>query len=220
MNEAARQGEGERRPEQHMAEVELEVHRRGVEPGRRAEPPPGDRPHADDQQRRQPHAERADIVQPFAEAQPDDVEHRDREQRDQREADEIDRAVVEMGEAVAADVERIGRVEIKHAGEVRQVRGEIAPPDHEADGRPERAPRPDIEPALFGIARRQLDHRQHQRQIESQEGADPDQDRARPGGSGGGDPAQADAGDDIEQREVGDAHHPGRMCSGSPACHG
>ena len=169
---------------------------------------PRDSTHHDDDHRRNPHGNRAQVVQPLANVQADDVYHRGEGQCEQRENDVEGGVVREMSPGALPHVNDVAGGEIKHGGEIGQIAGPVCPGRHESGKISERFLAPDVKPALIGIAGRQLDDGERQRDIEDQPRADPDHDRTGPGGGSGCNPAQADAGDHVEQNEVAEAHYP------------
>ena len=156
---------------------------------------------------RNPHGDRAHVVQPLADVESDDIQQRGRAQCEQRE-NNVERGIArKMFPIRLPHEEHVAGGEVEHGREVGQVAGPISPRRHEAGEISEGALAPDIKPAFIRIARRKFQHRKRQRRVETQPGADPDDDRTRPGGRGGCDPAQADAGDHIKQNQVAEAHH-------------
>ena len=152
-------------------------------------------------------AQRADVVQPLADVESDDVQQRGRAQREQRKHNVESRVAGEMLPGRLPHEEHVAGGEVEHGREVRQIAGPVRPGRHEAGEISEGAFAPDVEPAFVGIARRKLEHRERQRRVETEPRSDPDDDGTRSGGSGGRDPAQADAGDHVEQQQVAEAHH-------------
>ena len=74
---------------------------------------------------------------------------------------------------------------------------------------------PDVEAAFGGIARREMDYGQGERNVEEQPAGKPDYEGGGAVAGGGGDPAEADAGDDVEEEEVAKAHDAGGCVCGT-----
>src|ERR1051326_7788529 len=106
------------------------------------------------------------------------------------------------------DVESVAGREIKHRWKIRKIAGPVEPRRHEAGKIPERPLAPNVEPAFIGITRGKLNHRQRQWRIEREPGKEPYRDGGRSGCGRGRNPAQANAGDDIEQHQVAETHDP------------
>ena len=97
--------------------------------------------------------------------------------------------------------------EVQDGRKVREIAGPVGPGGHEAGEVAKGALAPHVKTAFIGISRGEFEHGEGERRIEAEPGSDPDDDRAWARGRGGGDPAQADAGDDIEKDQVAKAHH-------------
>ena len=106
-----------------------------------------------------------------------------------------------------AHEENVAGGEIEDGREVREVAGPVSPCGHEAGKVSEGALAPDVEAAFAGIAGRQFDHGKREGSVETEPGADPDDNGTGAGGGCGGDPAQADAGDHVKQNEITEAQH-------------
>ena len=182
-------------------------HRMHGERRGRAVAMPGNQSHDDDDADWNPHGKCADVVQPLADVESDDVHQRGGAQREQRE-DDVERGVVrKMLPCVLAHEENVAGSEIEDGREVGEVAGPVSPGGHEAGEVSEGAFAPDVEAAFAGIAGRKLENGKCERRIEAEPGADPDDDRTGASGGGGGDPAQADAGDHVEQNEIAETKH-------------
>src|ERR1700685_1412587 len=103
--------------------------------------------------------------------------------------------------------QRIAGGKIQNSREVGQVASPISPRRHKSGEVAESAFAPDIQAALVGIARGEFYYRERERRIENEPGADPNDDRTRARSSGGSDPAQADAGDHVEQEQIAKAEY-------------
>ena len=161
----------------------------------------------DDDANWNPHGQRADVVQPLADVESDDVHQRRCAQRKQRE-DDVERGVVrEMRPRVLAHEENVAGGEIEDGGEVREVAGPVSPGGHEAGEVSEGAFAPDVESAFAGIAGRKFENGKGERRVEAEPGANPDDNGTRTGGGGGGDPAQADAGNHVKQNQIAEAEN-------------
>jgi len=68
---------------------------------------------------------------------------------------------------------------------------------------------PDVETTFGGETGRKGDDGSSQRDIEKKPGSEPDYEGRRTVTSGGGDPAEADSGDDVEEEKVAEAHDTG-----------
>jgi hypothetical protein len=79
-------------------------------------------------------------------------------------------------------------------------------------------------PALVGVARRQLQLREHEGDVERYAAKQPDHHRARARGRGGPDPADSKPGDEVEEEEIAKPHHPvqpsGRLLARGGRCLG
>ena len=176
------------------------------EGGRGAEAVPGDHAHPDHDHDRNPHGQCAQVVQPFADIEADDIQPCDDGERDERERD-IERGVVgEMSPGTGADEKSVAGSKVEYRGEVGKVAGPVGPGGDEPGEVSEGTFAPDVEAALIGVARREFQYGQRQRRVESEPCADPDDDGAGTSGRCGGDPAQADARDDVEEDEVAKSH--------------
>src|ERR1700741_3389054 len=111
-----------------------------------------------------------------------------------------------MSPSAATDEKSVAGCKVEDCREVGKVAGPVGPGGDEAGEISESAFAPDVESTFTGIARGEFQHRQRKRRVKSEPGADPDQDRAGTSGGSGGDPAQADAGDNVEQDEVAEPH--------------
>ena len=167
---------------------------------------PGQQTHADDDEYGNPHGERADVVQPFADVESDHIQQRGRCQRHQRKHNVESRVRGKMRPLRLPHEENIAGREVQHGREVGQVRGPVSPSRHEAGKVAKSALRPNVEAAFIRIARRKLNHRERKRRVKGKPCADPDDDRAGSGRGRGGNPAQADAGDYIEEHQVAKSH--------------
>ena len=83
-----------------------------------------------------------------------------------------------------------------------------------AGERAEGALAPDVEAAFFGVARRQLEHGEHQRHEEAERRRHPDDDGAWSRRRRRGHPPEAECRDDVEQQEVGEAEGAAKLRSG------
>src|SRR5262249_48659157 len=108
----------------------------------------------------------------------------------------------------------VSRGEVEQAGEVRQVRSPVAPASDERSERPEGPFAPDVDAAFLRIARRQLEHGEDERHEQAERGDDPDDQRAGPGRGGRRNPAQAEAGDQVEKEEVAEAEDASKLSHG------
>src|ERR1700682_1609094 len=115
---------------------------------------------------------------------------------------------------------RLAEVEGVAGREIGEIAGPVDPGGDEAGEIAEAALAPDVEAAFLGVTGRKLDDRKHQWNIKAEPGGDPDGDGAGAGAAGGGDPAQADGGYDVEQDEVDETHDAGWMsaCGFFRAC--
>src|SRR5689334_18943233 len=107
-----------------------------------------------------------------------------------------------MSPRILPHVERIAGGKIEDSREVRQVARPVCPRAHEPGEITECFFGPDVNPALIRIARRKLDDGECKWRVKQQPGSDPYNDRTRSGRCGCRNPAQADAGHDIEQKQV------------------
>src|SRR5882757_209219 len=114
---------------------------------------PGYESHHNDDAYRDPHGDGADIVQPLAYVEADDVQHRRGAQREEREGDVESRVGGEMFPVGLPDEEDVAGGEVEDGGEVGQVAGPVSPGGHKAGEVAEGALAPHVEAAFVGIAR-------------------------------------------------------------------
>src|SRR6202020_1219979 len=106
------------------------------------------------------------------------------------------------------DVEGVAGGKIEHRREIGQVASPVRPGGNEAGEIAKSTFAPDVNSAFVGIARRELDYRERQRRVENKPRADPDDDGTGAGRGRRRNPAQADAGDHVEQNQVAESHDP------------
>ncbi len=107
-----------------------------------------------------------------------------------------------MPESVVAHVEGIAGCEIEHGRKVREIAGPVAPGGDESGEVTEGVFGPNVDATLARVAGRKFDDRKCERRVENQPRTDPDDDRAGTCRCSGRDPAQADAGDHVEQQQI------------------
>ena len=88
---------------------------------------------------------------------------------------------------------------------IRKVGRPVRPARDETREWTEGALAPDVQTAFIRIARRELEHGEDERDKETRAADDPQDDGARAGDCGCGDPAQAQCRDEIEEDEVAEA---------------
>src|SRR6478609_3990364 len=93
---------------------------------------PGDESHDDDDAHGNPHGDGADVVQPLAYVEADDVQQRRGAQREEREDDVESRVGGEMLPVRLAHEEDVAGREVEDSGEVGEVAGPVGPGGHEA----------------------------------------------------------------------------------------
>src|ERR1700677_4451171 len=116
-----------------------------------------------------------------------------------------------MRPGVLTHEENVAGGEIKDRGKVGKIAGPVSPGCHKAGEIPEGALTPDVESAFAGITRGKFEHRKGERHIEAEPRSDPDDDGTRSSGGSSGDPTQADAGDDIKEKQIAKAEHAPRL---------
>src|SRR5436190_23178894 len=168
---------------------------------------PGNQSHHDDDQRRQPHSQRPNIVQPLADIQTDYVHHRNDGQSRYRKND-VELCVVGNALPVAPDKQCITGSEIQYCGKIWKIARPVRPRRDKPAEVAEGAFAPDIKTAFLWVARGEFDYGKCERRIESQPGPNPYNYGARARPSSRGNPSQADAGYDVEKHQVEEAHHP------------
>ena len=104
-------------------------------------------------------------------------------------------------------VDEIAGGEIENGREVREVAGPIRPGGHEAGEIAESALAPDVEAPFVRVAGREFHDGKRERQVEEEPRTDPDDDRTGARRGGGSDPAQADAGDGVEENQIAEAEN-------------
>jgi len=102
--------------------------------------------------------------------------------------------------------EDIAGGEVQNSREVRKVAGPIHPGRKKSCAFTEGFFSPDIETAFGGKAGRKRDNRNRQWEVKEEPRAEPDDQGRRTVTRGGGDPAEADTGDDVEEEKVAEAH--------------
>jgi hypothetical protein len=105
-----------------------------------------------------------------------------------------------------ADEKRVAGREVEDGRVVRKIARPVGPAGDESRKFAECALTPDVEAAFLRVTRGKLHHGKRERKIERAPGDQPDYNGACADGGGSGDPAQADAGDDVEENEVAEAH--------------
>ncbi len=103
-------------------------------------------------------------------------------------------------------VESVSGGEVEDRRKVGQVRHPVAPARDEAGEVPEGDLRPDVEAALFGVARGQRDDADAEGQRHREETDAPDGDRRRAAGRGRRDPLQVRPRGDDEEEDVAEPH--------------
>ena len=114
---------------------------------------------------------------------------------------------IPFGTTTTSLMESIVKASEKGQIKVKQVVDPHAPAADEAVQRPEGAPRPGVDAALLGMAARQLDECQRERNEEHQAGEEPQRDRRRTEPCAAGNPAKADDRNDVARGDLleGDA---------------
>src|SRR5258707_2937832 len=107
-----------------------------------------------------------------------------------------------MNRATGKNEQSVAGGKIENRWEVREIACPVCPGGHESGEIAKGALAPNIQSALVGIARRELNHGEGERRVEEEPGADPDCDRAWAGCGSSGNPAQADAGHHIEKHKI------------------
>ena len=166
------------------------------------------------QRQRHPVRHAAGVRQPLPDAQADDVQpggQRDARQSDHEEIGAARRERLRLG---AAHEQGVAGGEEQQPGKVRQVRGPVAPAGEKRGKGAECRFAPQVHAAFTGMARRQLEDREHERNEETQRAQHPE-----PHGAGScrrrrGHPAQAEAGDEVEEDEVTNAEDAGQASRG------
>ncbi len=110
--------------------------------------------------------------------------------------------------------ENVAGGEVEDGGEVGEIADPVHPGGEEAGLFAERNFGPDIEAAFGGIAGGEMDDGEGEWNVEEEPGEEPDDERRRAMAGSGGDPAEADASDDVEEEEVAKAHDAGGRALG------
>ena len=150
------------------------------------------------------------VVQPLADGESDEIQKGAESEAEKREEEKVSFIFGERLPARRADVERVTRGEIEDGGIVRKVAGPVSPTGDESGKFSEGALAPDVEAAFLRIARRKFHHGKRERKIKRAPGDQPDYNGTCADGGGRGDPAQADAGDDVEEDQVAKTHRAAR----------
>src|SRR6202040_1275294 len=141
----------------------------------------------------------------LADGEPDEIQKRAERESEQGEDEEIGFVFGERLPAGRTDKERVAGREVENGRVVRKITRPVGPAGDESRKFAESAFAPHVEAAFLRVARGKLHHGKRERKIERAPCDQPDYDRACADGGGGGDPAQADAGDDVEEDEVAEA---------------
>src|SRR5437660_6185841 len=113
-----------------------------------------------------------------------------------------------MNRATRKNVQRVAGGKIKNGWKIWQIACPVCPGGHESGKIAKGVFAPNVQSAFVGIPRRELDDRERKRRVEEKPGPDPNCDRTWPGGGSGGNPTQADAGNNVEKHQVAEAEHP------------
>ncbi len=105
--------------------------------------------------------------------------------------------------------EEVAGSEVEYGGEVGEIADPIHPGGEKAGLFAECELGPDVEAAFGGIAAGEMDDGKGEGNIEEEPRGEPDDEGRGAVAGGSGDPAEADAGDDIEEDEVAEAHDAG-----------
>jgi len=111
--------------------------------------------------------------------------------------------------------EDIAGGEVEDGGEVGEITDPVHPGGEEAGLFAKSDFGPDVEAAFGGIAGGEMDDGEGEWDIEEEPGEEPDDERRGTMAGGGGDPAEADAGDYVEEEEVAKAHDAGGSVCGT-----
>jgi len=174
---------------------------------------PGDEAEDDDDERGDPHSDGAEIVGPLGEIEAEDVEQGEAEEDEDGEGDEVDGFLGVLAEG-GMEEEDVAGGEIEDGGEVGEIADPVHPGGEKAGLFAESNFSPNVEAAFGGIARREMDYGESKRNVEEEPGGEPDGEGGRAVAGGGGDPAEADAGDYVKEDEVAKAHDAGRSAFG------
>ncbi len=120
--------------------------------------------------------------------------------------DEVGAARLQVSEPVAEDEERVARREIEQPRKIRKVAAPVHPPREESRGVPEGAPHPDVEAALVGEARREMQHAPREGQEHRERAQQPQGERARPRDRCERHPLEVRARGHEEQHDVAQPH--------------
>ncbi len=107
-----------------------------------------------------------------------------------------------MHRGAGKNEQRVAGGKIKNRGKIRQIACPVCPSGHESGKIAKGVFAPNVQTAFVGITRRKLDHGEGERRVEDEPGTDPNCYRTRASGGGGGNPAQADAGNHVEKHQV------------------
>ena len=153
----------------------------------------------------EPATDGADVVEPLAGLDSADIESNDYEEPEDREGHVVRGAGGKRATVTAEGNEDGAGAKVEDGREVWQVGHPVGPGGEEGSAVTEGFTGPDVEAAFVGIAGGEGDDAGSERHEQPEEGEDPDQEGARTGGCGRGDPAHAEYGDDVEEGEVAKA---------------
>ena len=137
-----------------------------------------------------PRRDAADVLNPLAGREAEDVEERRQPQEAEHERDRVPTAVGDRGAVGAERHQHVRAGEEQQRREVEQVVDPHAPAAHEPVHRSERAPRPRIDAALLGMPAGQLRDHRGRRDEEDEAREDPQRDRRRAEPRAARDPSQ------------------------------
>ena len=159
---------------------------------------PGDEAENDDDECGDPHSDGAEVVGPLGEVEAEDVENGEAGEDEDGEDDEVGgllRVALERG----MEVQDVAGGEVEDSGEVGKIADPVHPGGEEAGLFAESDFGPDVEAAFGGVAGGEVDDGEGERNVKEKPGGEPDDEGRRAVAGGGGDPAEADTGDDVEE---------------------
>ncbi len=170
----------------------------------------GDGGDADQDGDGQPCGDGADVVQPLADREADEIQERAERKPQQREDKKISSIFGKRLPARRPNEQRVARSKVKDCGIVGKIAGPIRPAGNESRKFAERTLAPDIKAAFLRVARRKFHHGKCEWKIKRTPCDQPDYDRACADGCRSSDPAQTDTRDDVEEHEIAKTHRTAR----------
>ena len=169
---------------------------------------PDDEAEDDDDDGGNPHGDGTEIVGPLGEIEAEDVENGEAGEDEDGEDDEVG-GLLRVGLESGMEEEDVAGGEVEDGGEVGEIADPVHPGGEEAGLFAESEFGPDVEAAFGGIAGGEMDDGKGKGNVEEEPAGKPDYEGRGAVAGGGGDPAEADAGDDVEEDEIAKTHDAG-----------